>query len=200
MVDYITTDARGVAASKALPLTRYQIREVTAPAYWQVSSEMFDVTLEYPSQIIKLSAYDKPSSLGVTITKRGNKIMLEELPEYKKLKKCSVFDYVPEWKKREEEGAKRRTAGNRTSAAARNTSSAPPAPQPSPASGKRPDMQPQTSPTEEAAASGSSCGNDNMTPEEIGLVEMTCEAILEGDDPELEEMDDPTRIPPGRGI
>lgn len=51
------------------------------------------------------------------------KIMLEELPEYKKLKKCSVFDYVPEWKKREEEGAKRRTAGNRTSAA-------PPAPQP----------------------------------------------------------------------
>lgn len=61
-------------------------------------------------------------------------------------------------------------------------------------------MQPQTSPTEEAAASGSSCGNDNMTPEEIGLVEMTCEAILEGDDPELEEMDDPTRIPPGREI
>ena len=121
------------------------------------------------------------------------KIMLEELPEYKKLKKCSVFDYVPEWKKREEEGAKHRTAGNRTSAA-------PPAPQPSPASGKRPDMQPQTSPTEEAAASGSSCGNDNMTPDEIGLVEMTCEAILEGDDTELEEMDDPTRIPPGRGI
>ena len=124
---------------------------------------------------------------------KRDKIMLEELPEYKKLKKCSVFDYVPEWKKREEEGAKRRTAGNRTSAA-------PPAPQPSPVSGKRPDMQPQTSPTEEAAASGSSCGNDNMTPEEIGLVEMTCEAILEGDDPELEEMDDPTRIPPGRGI
>lgn len=128
------------------------------------------------------------------------KIMLEELPEYKKLKKCSVFDYVPEWKKREEEGAKHRTAGNRTSAAARNTSSAPPASQPSPASGKRPDMQPQISPVEEAATSGSSCGNDSMTPEEIGLVEMTCEAILEGDDTELEEMDDPTRIPPGRGI
>ena len=76
VVDYITTDARGVAASKALPLTRYQIREVTAPAYWQVSSEMFDVTLEYPSQIIKLSAYDKPSSLGVTITKRGNSAVM----------------------------------------------------------------------------------------------------------------------------
>ena len=72
VVDYITTDARGVAASKPLPLTRYQIREVTAPAYWQLDPTVHDVTLEYPSQIIKLSAYDKPSSLGVSITKRGN--------------------------------------------------------------------------------------------------------------------------------
>ena len=76
VLDYITTDARGVAASKPLPLTRYQIREVTAPIYWQVSPEVFDVTLEYPGQIIKLSAYDKPSSLGVTITKRGNSAVM----------------------------------------------------------------------------------------------------------------------------
>lgn len=72
VVYYITTDARGVAASKPLPLTRYQIREVTAPAYWQLDPTVHDVTLEYPGQIIKLSAYDKPSSLGVSITKRGN--------------------------------------------------------------------------------------------------------------------------------
>ena len=72
VVDYITTDARGVAASKPLPLTRYQLREVTAPAYWQLDPTVHDVTLEYPGQIIKLSAYDKPSSLGVTITKRSN--------------------------------------------------------------------------------------------------------------------------------
>ena len=72
VVDYITTDARGVAASKPLPLTRYQIREVKAPAYWQLDSTVHDVTLEYAGQIIKLSAYDKPSSLGVSITKRGN--------------------------------------------------------------------------------------------------------------------------------
>ena len=72
VVDYITTDARGVAASKPLPLTRYQLREVTSPAYWQLDPTVHDVTLEYPGQIIKLSAYDKPASLGVTITKRGN--------------------------------------------------------------------------------------------------------------------------------
>ncbi len=72
VVDYITTDARGVAASKPLPLGRYLIKEVTAPAYWQLSGITFDETLEYSGQIIKLSDYDKPSNLGVTITKRGN--------------------------------------------------------------------------------------------------------------------------------
>ena len=72
VVDYITTDARGVAASKPLPLGRYKIVETTAPAYWQVSGKTFDETLEYSGQIIKVSDYDKPSNLGVTITKRGN--------------------------------------------------------------------------------------------------------------------------------
>ena len=76
VVDYITTDARGVAASKPLPLTRYQIREVTAPAYYQIDATVHDVTLEYSGQIIKLSAYDKPSNLKVTITKTGNKQLL----------------------------------------------------------------------------------------------------------------------------
>ena len=72
VVDYITTDARGVAASKPLPLGRYKIVEVTAPPYWKLSGTVFDETLEYSGQIIKVSDYDKPSNLGVTITKRGN--------------------------------------------------------------------------------------------------------------------------------
>lgn len=72
VVDYITTDERGVAASKPLPLTRYKVVEVTAPAYWQLDPTVHDITLEYAGQIIKVSAYDKPSSLGVTLTKRGN--------------------------------------------------------------------------------------------------------------------------------
>lgn len=76
VMEYITTDSRGVAASKPLPLTRYQIREVSAPAYWQVSAQVFDVTLEYAGQIIKLNAYDKTAELGVSITKRGNAAVL----------------------------------------------------------------------------------------------------------------------------
>ncbi len=76
VVDYITTDARGVAASKPLPLGHYLIREVSAPAYYQVSAETFDVTLEYAGQIIKLAAYNKPAELGVTLTKTGIKEVL----------------------------------------------------------------------------------------------------------------------------
>ena len=76
VVDYITTDERGVAASKPLPLTRYKIVEVTAPSYWQVDPTVHDVTLEYAGQIIKISAYDKPAELGVSVTKRGNASVL----------------------------------------------------------------------------------------------------------------------------
>ena len=76
VVDYITTDARGVAASKPLPLTRYKIREVTAPAYFQLDPTIHDVTLEYAGQIIKIAAYDKPANLKVTVTKTGNKQLL----------------------------------------------------------------------------------------------------------------------------
>ena len=76
VVDYITTDARGVAASRPLPLGRYKIVEVSAPAYWQLDPTVHDVTLEFAGQIIKISAYDKPSDLGVSITKRGNASVL----------------------------------------------------------------------------------------------------------------------------
>ena len=76
VVDYITTDIRGVAASEPLPLTRYKIREVTAPAYYQIDPTVHDVTLEYAGQIIKLAAYDKPANLKVTVTKTGNQQLL----------------------------------------------------------------------------------------------------------------------------
>ena len=76
VVATITTNVRGIAASPALPLGRYLVREVTAPAYWQLSEQTFDVTLEYPGQIIKLADYDNPAELGVIITKTGNASVL----------------------------------------------------------------------------------------------------------------------------
>ena len=73
VVGYIVTDARGVAASNPLPLGRYYVTEVTAPKYYQLSGNKMEAEIEYPGQIIKLSDYDKPVELGVTIKKIGNK-------------------------------------------------------------------------------------------------------------------------------
>lgn len=56
VVGYIVTDARGVAASGPLPLGRYFVTEVSAPKYYQLSGEKMEAEIEYPSQIIKLSA------------------------------------------------------------------------------------------------------------------------------------------------
>jgi len=73
VVGYIVTDARGVAASDPLPLGRYFVTEVSAPKYYQLSKEKMEAEIEYPNQIIKLSAYNKAANLGVTIKKTGNR-------------------------------------------------------------------------------------------------------------------------------
>ncbi len=73
VVGYIMSDAHGVAASAPLPLGRYYVTEVTAPAYYQLSGERMIAEIEYAGQIIKLSCYNKPVKLGVTISKVGNK-------------------------------------------------------------------------------------------------------------------------------
>ena len=73
VVGYIVTDKHGVAASDPLPLGRYFVKEVSAPAYFQLSSAKMEAEIEYPNQIIKLSAYNKPAKMGVTIQKTGNR-------------------------------------------------------------------------------------------------------------------------------
>ena len=138
------------------------------------------------------------------------KIMLEELPEYKQLRKCSVFDYEPEWKSREEAERQRRAPEKRSDM--EETESPPNLQQ----STRNPDAHgaarqaadpPVTGKPSvpQRQETGNTCIYDipsmkNATPESIGLVEMTRSAIISSDDPELEEMDDPSRIPPGRGI
>ena len=72
VVGYIVTDAHGVAASEPLPLGRYFLTEVTAPKYYQLSGSKLEAEIEYAGQIVKLSDYDKPVQLGVSIKKTGN--------------------------------------------------------------------------------------------------------------------------------
>lgn len=139
------------------------------------------------------------------------KVMLEELPEYKNLHKCSIFDYIPDWKKREEAEKERRAAEKqaaRQSAARETPPIAPPAPQKAPMQSEKPvEKNPPAAskPSQQATFGGMECIYDipsmkGTSPEDIGLVEMTRSAIIGDGDPELEEMDDPSRIPPGRSI
>jgi hypothetical protein len=72
--------------------------------------------------------------------------------------------------------------------------------------GERPAARPQKAAPMPRQTSGASCIYDfpdmkGTAPDDIGLVEMSRSAIAGGDAPELEELDDdPSRIPPGRGI
>lgn len=45
VVGYIVTDKHGVAASAPLPLGRYYLTEVTAPAYYQLSGEKLEAEI-----------------------------------------------------------------------------------------------------------------------------------------------------------
>ena len=72
-VDTIVTGPNGLASSKQLPLGRYTIREVKAPANYGVSTETYTAVLEHSGQIVKLEISNKSMSTGVSITKTGPK-------------------------------------------------------------------------------------------------------------------------------
>ena len=156
------------------------------------------------------------------------KIRLEELPAYQELTRCSVFDYVPAWKQQEnerqaseknthtrQEDAVPPTARTATQSSAQDIM--PDEGQPSPCKppsygeqtpyGERPAARPHKAASMPRQTSGASCIYDfpdmkgETAPDDIGLVEMSRSEIAGGDAPELEELDDdPSRIPPGRGI
>ena len=145
------------------------------------------------------------------------KIMLEELPAYKELVKCSVFDYVPEWKRREDENKKRtpqKTAsvphesseGHAPQAAAHfvqqeNTSEKKQVPDREKACTRKSHVgaMPRQKSGEQCIYDFSDM-KEGTSPEDIGLVEMTRSAVIGEDESDLEKLDDPSRIPPGRGI
>ena len=71
LVDTITTNKNGLASSKNLPVGRYTLREVKAPAYYMASAESIDIEIEHASQIVRLEVYNKSVYTNVSIQKRG---------------------------------------------------------------------------------------------------------------------------------
>ena len=80
LVDTIRSDSRGVAASKPLPLGRYTIREVKAPANYGVSDQELTAYLEHAGEIVRFEVTNKSLSTGVSITKTGPKQIMAGQP------------------------------------------------------------------------------------------------------------------------
>ena len=71
LVDTIKSDSKGLAVSKPLPLSRYTIKEVTAPAYYSVTSDIPTVYLEHEGQIVQIEVLDKSVYTNVSVSKSG---------------------------------------------------------------------------------------------------------------------------------
>ena len=79
-VDTIVSGANGLAVSQQLPLGRYIIREIKAPAYYLVNDTPMTAVLEYSGQIIRFEVTDKSAVPGVSITKTGPKEIVSGQP------------------------------------------------------------------------------------------------------------------------
>ena len=80
LVDTIRSDSRGLAVSKPLPLSRYTIREVKAPANYGVNETELTAYLEHEGQIVKFEVTNKSLTTGVSITKTGPKEIMVGQP------------------------------------------------------------------------------------------------------------------------
>ena len=80
LVDTIKSDSRGLAVSKPLPLSRYTIREVKAPANYGVNEQELTAYLEHAGQIVKFEVTNKSLSTGVSILKTGPKEAMSGQP------------------------------------------------------------------------------------------------------------------------
>ncbi len=71
LMDTVRSDSRGLTVSKPLPLNRYTIREVKAPANYGVNDQELTAYLEHEGQIVRFEVTNKALTTGVSITKTG---------------------------------------------------------------------------------------------------------------------------------
>ena len=80
LVDTIVSDRNGLASSKPLPLSRYTIKEKTAPANYGATTDTYTAVLEHSGQIVKLEITNKSVATGVSIEKTGPKEAMRGQP------------------------------------------------------------------------------------------------------------------------
>ena len=71
VVDTIKSDRNGRAVSKTLPLSRYTIREIKAPANYSINPTVMTAYLEFNGQIVTFEAQNASVSTGISVKKTG---------------------------------------------------------------------------------------------------------------------------------
>lgn len=72
VVDRVVSDYRGVAASNPLPIGRYKIREITAPAYYQLNTTEFEVRIKIPNDVVQVEVLNSTANISTSVKKQGN--------------------------------------------------------------------------------------------------------------------------------
>ena len=71
VVDTIKSDRNGRAVSKTLPLSRYTVREIKAPANYSINPTVMTAYLEFNGQIVTFEVQNTSVSTSVSIKKTG---------------------------------------------------------------------------------------------------------------------------------
>ena len=71
VVDTIKSDRNGRAVSKTLPLSRYTVREIKAPANYSINPTVMTAYLEFNGQIVTFEVQNTSVSTGASIKKTG---------------------------------------------------------------------------------------------------------------------------------
>ena len=80
VVDTIKSDRNGRAVSKLLPLSRYTIREVRAPAFYSANPTAMTAYLEHEGQIVTFEVTNASVNTGVSIKKTGPSEVMPNQP------------------------------------------------------------------------------------------------------------------------
>jgi uncharacterized surface anchored protein len=72
LLDRFVSGTDGRAVSGPLPIGRYLVKEVQAPQYYRISTEVMDIEIEFATQIIKRDFLNYSANTGVKIRKTGS--------------------------------------------------------------------------------------------------------------------------------
>lgn len=72
VVDTITTDSRGMALSRELPMGTYGVKEVSAPDYYLTDGRVFYAELKVDGDLVRFEVLNQSAQVNVTVEKRGN--------------------------------------------------------------------------------------------------------------------------------